>query len=220
MLLDKRVIRVVPLAVIFLGADGCKSLGLLDGAKPVEASRPVAGFEAVAITGGVTADVAVGGAFALKVEGNPALTRRVETRVEKGTLLVVARPRLEPKTAVRVRVVLPRLVGVSAHDGSTVTVGGVAGGTLVVRGAGGSRVVVAGTADLLECTLSDASRGDARELAVGSARVSLAGASRLDLRPRQVVSGEATGASKLAVWSKPKRVGVATRDGSSVTYVR
>jgi hypothetical protein len=115
--------------------------------------------------------------------------------------------------------VLPRLLRLQA-EAARVTVTGVKGRQLSVAGTGGSRIVVAGTADALECSLSGASRGDARELAVGSARVSLAGASRLDLRPRQSVSGEATGASKLAVWSKPKRVGVATRDSASVTYVR
>jgi hypothetical protein len=238
MQIDKRVIRILPLAAIFLGAGGCKSLGFHTG--KTAPAAPLAAFEAVTVTGGVTADITVGEELAVKVEGPSPQSRRVETRVEKGMLLVAARPALDPKAPpVRVRVTLPRLARVQvdgstvtvtagatprldivAREGSTVNVGGVKGGRLVVEGASRSRIVVAGAADVLECALSGASRGDARQLAVGSARVSLAEASRLDLRPRQAVSGEATGASKLAVWSKPKRVGVATRDGSSVTYVR
>jgi hypothetical protein len=216
MLAYRFVIRIVPLAVI-LGAGGCKSLGFVGGSRTA-ASRALTGFEAVDVTG-VTADIAVGEAFAVKVEGDAKVAGQVETRVEKDTLLVAARPGLDPKAPVRVRVVLPRLLRLQA-EAARVTVTGVKGRQLSVAGTGGSRIVVAGTADALECSLSGASRGDARELAVGSARVSLAGASRLDLRPRQSVSGEATGASKLAVWSKPKRVGVATRDSASVTYVR
>jgi len=212
MLAYRTVIRVLPVALL-LAAGGCQSLGLLGRAKAPAA--PLSGFEAVAVTG-VTTDIAVGEAFAVKVEGDANAARQVETRVEKDTLLVTARPGAAP---MRVRVALPRLARVEAQA-ARVTVTGVKGGRLSIAGAGGSRIVVAGTAETLECSLSGASRGDARELAVGSARISLAGASRLDLRPRHSVSGEATGASKLAVWSKPKRVGVATRDSASVTYVR
>jgi hypothetical protein len=235
---DNRLIRILPLAVTLLG--GCKSLGFHTGSKPVEATRKLAGFEAVTVAGGVAVDIALGDAFSVTVDAPPALAQKVETRVEKAMLLVAVRPRLDPKSGpVRVRVVMPRLTRVQveassvtvaageipqldvvAREGGIVNVGGVKAERLLVEGRGASRIVVAGAARTLECVLAGASRGDARDLAVGTARVSLAEASRLDLRPRQMVSGEATGASKLAVWGKPKRMGVATRDGSSVTFVR
>jgi hypothetical protein len=236
MLAHRFVIRVLLFTALFV--TGCRSLGFHAAAKPTASVRPVADFEAVTVTGSVAVDITVGGAFAVKVEGDQALARQVETRVAKQMLLVAAQ-RLDPKGAVRVKVVLPRLVRVQAdgarvavtagatpdldvvaRGGSTVTVGGVQGGRLAVEGASASRIVVTGTADVLECTLSGASRGDARALIVGSAKVKLAGASRLDLSPKRAVSGEATGASKLAVWGKPRRIGVATRDSASVTVVR
>jgi hypothetical protein len=138
----------------------------------------------------------------------------------------------------RVRVVLPALARVQAHGArvtvkaaaserleieaqkaSNVMVEGIAAQQLVVEAIEGSRVVLTGTAEALQCSLSQASRADARQLEVRTARVSVADASRLDLRPRAALSGEASGASRVAVWSKPRRVRVATRDASRVTYV-
>jgi hypothetical protein len=212
MLACRIVIRVLLLAAM-MGAGGCKTLGF-QGRARTSAASALAGFEAVEVTG-VTTEITVGDAFAVNVEGAKD-ARSIETRVKDGALLVSARG---PQAAAHVRVVLPRLARVRAQA-ARVTVAGVKSDHLTVEGDEGSRIVVAGTVDVLECTLAGASRADARELTVTSAQISLAGASRLDLRPERAVSGQATGASKLAVWSKPKRIKVATRDSATVTMVR
>jgi hypothetical protein len=228
---------VVSLALAVLGAGACKSLGFHDRA--AASTAKLSGFEAVTLAGGLTAEIAVGAEFSVTTDGDQALARQVKARVDDQTLVVA----LDPKAArgpVRVRIGLPALrrlqasdacrvtvtdaagqsLEVAARTGSTISVAGIDGGRLALDATGGSRIVVAGKADSVAVSLAGASRGDARALKVRTARVTLAGASRLDLRPQQAVSGEASGASKLAVWSRPKRIGVATSEDASVTYVR
>src|SRR5690242_18785495 len=80
----------VGLAVALLGAGGCKSFDFRNFLNRGKTAAPPAltGFEAVRIGPGVDADIAVGGAFAVTVGGDKALTRQVLARVEKQTLIV------------------------------------------------------------------------------------------------------------------------------------
>jgi len=215
---------------------GCKSLGL----DPASPARNLTGFDEVEVLGRLTAEISVGDRFLVTVTGDQKLARQVETRVEDQTLLVTTRQEGDTRLAerVRVRVVLPALARLQAHGarvtvtgaaterleveaqkGATVTVDAIAAQRLVVEAIEGSRVVLVGSAESFQCALAQASRADARQLEVRTARVSVADASRLDLRPRTALSGEASGASRVAVWSKPRRVRVATRDEARVTYV-
>ena len=230
---------VVVLAMAGLGvsASGCKSLGMFQRGQAAQPS--VAGFDSVQIGPGVTADISVGGDFALAIDADRALARQVTARVENQTL-VVSRPGVDPATAqpVHLRVVMPRLrrlevsgsrvalagaagpkLDIAAREHGTVNASAVDAGRLSLIASDGSRMVLAGVAQTLDVALSGGSRGDARQLLVRNARVNLGEASRLDLRPERTVSGKATGGSRLAVWSKPRRLGVATRDASDVAYI-
>jgi hypothetical protein len=223
------------LAVAMLGAGGCKSLGMFNRG---QAKPALAGFDGVQVGPGLSADISVGGAFAVTIDGDRAQVRQVLARVENQTL-VVTRTAGAVADPIQVRVVLPKLdrlqvdgarvavaaaagprLEIAARDHSTVTATALDAGRLLLTASDGSRVVLAGAAQTLEASLSGGSRGDARQLSLRNARVDLGQASRLDLRPERAVSGKATGGSRLAVWSKPKRVGVATRDASDVEYVR
>ena len=231
----------VGFAVAVLAAGGCKSLGnpLAVFKRGQQSPAPaLAGFEGVQIGPGVTADISVGGDFAVAIDGDRAAVREVAARVENENL-VVTRASASPQAPVHVRVALPKLRRLQV-DGSRVNVAGAAGprleiaardhstlnataldaGRLVLTARDGSRVVLAGAAQRLDVSMSGASRGDARKLSLRNARVDLGEASRLDLRPERTVSGKATGGSRLAVWSKPRRVGVATRDASDVNFIR
>jgi hypothetical protein len=234
-----RALTVLGLALA-VGAGACKSLGLGAHGKG-EVSPPLAGFDTIDVSGGLIVDITVGGAFAVAIDGDETLARLVDARVEKQTLVLAPRGKADAhaKEGAHVRVTLPELrrlevdasrVAVSgaggpklqiiARAGSTVNVAALEGSHLRLEATQGSRLVLAGAADTIDIALAGASRGDGRQLKVRTAKVDLAGASRLDLCPEQGVSGEAKGASKLAVWSSPKRMKVATRGASSVTYVR
>jgi hypothetical protein len=230
----------VGLALAVLGAGGCKSLGSLgmfNRGQQAAAQPALAGFEGVQIGPGVTADISVGGDFAVAIDGDRALVRQVATRVDKQDLVVTRTG--DDQTPVHVRVVLPKLrrlqvdgarvtvagaagprLEITARDHSTVTASALDAGRLVLTARDASRIVLSGAAQTLEASLSGGSRGDARQLALRNARVDLGEASRLDLRPERAVSGKATGGSRLAVWGKPRRVSVATRGAADVNYVR
>jgi hypothetical protein len=225
-------IGALALGLALCGSGGCRSLGLL---LHRQVAQPVAPFDTLEVSGPVVVEVAAGDRPALTVEG---AGEEVSSRVEEGTLF------LEGKTAdggapVSVRLTVPQLrrlvvaastakvtggigpdLDIAARRGASVTVANIEGGHVVVDGRGHSRITLAGTADTVAFSLFDDSRADGRQLKVGTAKVALAGASRLDLRPEKAVAGEATGHSRLEVWSKPRRLKVATRGAASVEYVR
>jgi hypothetical protein len=236
----RRLMTVTSLAALCLGAGGCKSLAFLHTRGAAAARPALAGFDSVQISGPLDAQLTVGEAFEVRIEGDRAATAKVNARLAERTLVVDA-PAAggAAKEAVKLRVTLPRLqnlkvdgarvaatgpfgatLEVSASHAGTVHIDGAGGGRLLVEALDGSRVVLAGTADALYFTLTGGSRGDARQLKVRTAKVSLAGASRLDLNPEQALSGKATGGSRVALWNKPKRVAVATRDASDINYVQ
>jgi hypothetical protein len=217
MLFRSRAIVVLSLAASL----GCQSLARLTHRQAVpEPPKALAGFNAVEISG-VPVDVMVGGAFEVAIPG--ALAQDLEARVESETLVITAKRILdharEAGDGPRVRVSLPELRRVTVN-GAEVAISGVTGRKLALEATGRSRLVVAGSVDGVDFRLANESRGDGRQLKVRTATVRLDGASRLDLRPDRAVSGEAKGASKLAVWSRPKRVGVAILDTSTISYVR
>jgi hypothetical protein len=203
MLLRSRVIIVLALATT-----SCGALGRLGRGKASEAPRALTGFDTVEVTG-VPVEIVVGPDAA--VEG----ARELEVRVQDHTLMLTRRASAD---GVRVRVTVPELRRL-AVTGSEVSVSGLAGGRVAVEATERGRVILEGAADAVDFVLESGSRGDARRLKVRTATVRLDGASRLDLRPDRAVSGEAKGASKLAMWSRPKRVGVATHDKSTISYV-
>jgi hypothetical protein len=222
--------------ITVFAAGGCASLGLRSRSNAPDAERTLTGFDAVEITGAVSAEIVEGPAFAVTLGAE----RAAEARVNGETLVVTAaRPAsAAARGGVTVRISMPVLrrlqvagarvvvkgtsaprLEIAAREAAVVNLEGTRAARLVIE-ARGSRMVVAGESDSVQLALAEASRVDARALKVRTAKVSLAGASRLDLRPDRLVSGNATGASMLAVWSQPKRVKVATRDRASVSYVR
>jgi hypothetical protein len=227
-----------------LGAGACKSLGL--GARAPNLVQPLAAFDAIEISEGVAATITVGGDPSVAVEPAAGRGGQLEARVVNGTLVLSNRQSSSQSGAgapasnkLHVRVVVPALrrlqvsgsevqldgpaaarLEIAARNASTVKIAGVRGVRLVLQASEGSRVAVAGTTNTLVADLSGGSRGDARELEVRTAKVHLDGACRLDLRPTRAITGEASGSSRLAVWSTPKRVKVATRGDSAVDYVR
>jgi len=198
-------------------------------------ARPLTAFDAVEVSGRLAVEVEVGGQPTLTL-APAATTDAVSSRIDKGTLYLETKATGDP---LAVQVTAPELrqlrvagatvkVGgdagpdlqIAVRGGGSVTVAAVSGGHLVVDASEHSRVTVAGAAETATFSLSAGSRGDGRQLGVRAAKVSLAGASRLDLRPEQTVNGRATGRSRLEVWSKPRRVRVATRGQATVEYVR
>lgn len=90
-------------------------------------TRNVRGFDSVGVEGNYRADVAVGSAYSVTVEGPDAA--RIRTRVEDGTLKVepVSRPWFgNPRYNAVVHVTLPRLETIAAARGAEVTA--IAGG--------------------------------------------------------------------------------------------
>jgi hypothetical protein len=229
----RRCTTALVLGFAGFGLGGCGSLAFLRHRATPGAARTLTAFDTVEISGRLAVDVEVGGQPTLALA---ATTDAVSSRIDKGTLYLDTKAAGDPLS---VQVTAPELrqlrvagatvkVGgeagpdlqIAVRDGGSVTVAAVTGGHLVVDAREHSRVTVAGAAETATFSLADGSRGDGRQLGVRTAKVSLSGASRLDLRPEQTVAGQAIGGSRLEVWSKPRRVKVATRGQSTVEYVR
>ncbi len=99
------------------------TLALIVLAAPAVAeTRDVSGFEAVNASGRFRVEIAVAADFNVTVEGPDA--RRIRTRLDGETLKIepVSRPWFgEPRYNATIRVSLPRLTGVAAARGASVT---------------------------------------------------------------------------------------------------
>ena len=176
-----------------------------------EQDRTVDAFTGVWVSDGVAAHVTIGSPQSVRVFADSNLVQSIETEVDPlvvgthlspdvGTtpvLRVWVSGQVDPTIPPSVVVTVPSLSFVRAQDGSTADVVGLASPGLRVEAASNGEVSVAGPGgDHLDVALTDGS-ADASAYPVGTAQVSLSGASRAEL-DAGLVTGTASGTSIVA----------------------
>lgn len=202
-------------------------------------TRPVEGFDAVEVGGGIDLEVRLGREYLVEVEseGDPA---EIVTELRDRTL-VVRRERSWSFFAwndddAAVHVTLPQLVALRASGGSDARAQGTfAGDKLEVAASGGSDVTIDVGVEELEATASGGSdlrlSGSARsarvhssggsdvnagELTAEEADVHSSGGSDLTIAVRSKIVGNASGGSDILYSGQPQTVDVDSSGGSDV----
>jgi hypothetical protein len=202
-------------------------------------TRPLTGFDAVHVGGGIDLELRQGSGFAVEVERDDDLAEIV-TEVSGSTLTI--RRRSSPRffdwsgDIGSVSVTLPSLVSLAASGGSDVVTEGtftsddleivasggseieidVAAGTLDAETSGGSDLTLTGTARSARVRSSGGSDLDASRLTAGEADVHSSGGSDLEIAVRDSIVGEASGGSDVTYSGEPRTVDVDTSGGSDV----
>jgi hypothetical protein len=207
-------------------AKGVLALGLLAASLPASAqnreTRPLAGFDAIAVGGGIDLFVRLGEEFRVEVETDGDLAEIV-TEVRDGTL-EIHRPRSVSRIFDwgddgAVHVTLPKLTALRASGGSDVRGEGTfSGDRLELVASGGSDLAIDVAVDTLHATVSGGS--DARLAgSARSARLHTSGGSDLDASGLSVVEAEirGSGGSDVEVSVSYKLVARAS-GGSDIIY--
>jgi hypothetical protein len=203
-------------------------------------TRPLEGFDAIEVGGGINLSLRQGERFVVEVVAEENLDEIV-TEVRGGTLEIRRKQSLGffdwGDDHGSVNVTLPKLTALHASGGSDVTTEGtfaaealavgasggsevtiaVAAGTLVVEASGGSDMRLSGTARSARVQSSGGSDLDASRLEAEEAEVESSGGSDLAIAVRDKIVANASGGSDITYSGNPSSVNVNTSGGADVT---
>jgi hypothetical protein len=216
------------------------TLASLPAAAQVE-TRPLEGFDSIAVGGGIDLTLRQGANFRVEVTADDGDLADIVTEVSGGKL-EIRRPRtaglFQWGDAGSVDVTLPKLLALTASGGSEVeTEGTFSGDTLEVSASGGSDMVieiavatleltasggadlrVSGTAGTARVQSSGGSDLNASGLTVGEADVQSSGGSDLSIAVTDSLTANASGGSDISYTGQPRTVNVNSSGGGGVSH--
>jgi hypothetical protein len=204
-------------------------------------SRPLTGFDAIEVGGGIDLFVRKGDSFVVEVAASEENAAKIVTEVVGKTLQIKRKGSLNFfhwGELGSVYVTLPVLVSLDASGGSDVKAestfasddlrvgasGGsdvtidVAAGALHVEASGGSDMRLSGTARSAHFESSGGSDLNASALTTDEADVDSSGGSDLAIAVRQKITGEASGGSDVTYTGAPGSVNVSTSGGAELHH--
>jgi hypothetical protein len=205
-------------------------------------SRPLSGFDAVEVGGGIDLLLRQGASFAVTVHADDGELADIVTEVDGKTLQIHRKNSFNffhwGDQHGSVEVTLPTLVSLSAGGGSDVTAQGtftsdklhvsasggsdveidVAAGSLDAETSGGSDLRLTGSARSARVRSSGGSDLNARDLTVDEADVDSSGGSDLAIAVREKIVGSASGGSDITYTGQPSVVDVDTGGGAELHH--
>jgi hypothetical protein len=218
----------IAFTLVAAGISGCGRLyddgisapslvGTVGSGRFVTESRPVRGFDAIAVMAGGRAIVTLSDIESLDVTAEDNILPLVESTVVNGTLTLGFRPGAGSLSSrgVTYHIGMRSMRGFNAAAGSAIEAHGIDTAALDVRLSAGSTFVGSGSADRLELELSAGSRVDAPALRSRVTTVTLSAGSTALVRVSDLLSGHASAGSQLTYLGNPE-VQVQTSAGSTV----
>jgi hypothetical protein len=205
-------------------------------------TRPLTGFDAIEVGGGIDLFVRKGDGFVVEVEASQEDAAKIVTEVV-GSTLRIGREKtswgsFDWGDLGSVHVTLPALVSLDASGGSDVEAEGtfssdklhvgasggsdvtidVAAGELDIDASGGSDLRISGSARSARVESSGGSDLNASALTADEADVESSGGSDLRIAVRQKIVGDASGGSDVTYTGQPTTVNVDTSGGAEVHH--
>lgn len=206
------------LALIALG--GCsfdnfhKTSG--SGAMKLE-KRNVPAFTAVNISGAYEVEIVVQKEQSLEIEGDDNLLPLIKTEVRDGVLEINNEKSFNTKHALRVRISVPQLKGISTSGASEMVVSNVKSDEFNIDTSGASNIKVSGETKTLALEMSGAGDVDTRELRAEKVTVNSSGAAGADVYASEDLRVDASGAGHINYYGNPKNVSEDVSGAASVS---
>lgn len=202
-------------------------------------SRPLTGFDAIAVGGGIDLILRKGDAFVVEVAASEDEAAKIVTEVVGKTLQIKRKSSFfDWGDGGTVYVTMPTLVSLDASGGSDVKTEGtfasdslrivasggsdltidVAAGALDVEASGGSDLRLSGSARSARVQSSGGSDLNASALTADEADVDSSGGSDLTIGVRQKIVGDASGGSDVTYSGTPSSVNVNTSGGAEIHH--
>jgi hypothetical protein len=204
-------------------------------------SRPLTGFDAIEVGGGIDLFVRKGDGFVVEVEASEKDAAKIVTEVVGRTLQIKRESSFDFfnwSELGSVHVTLPTLVSLRASGGSDVEAEGtfssdnlrigasggsdvtidVTAGELDIDASGGSDVRISGSARSARVDSSGGSDLNASALTADEADVDSSGGSDISIAVRQRIVAEASGGSDITYSGEPGSVSVNTSGGAEIRH--
>jgi hypothetical protein len=177
------------------------------------------GFSKVATSAGVAAEIAVGGAYAVRAEGPAEALALLDIRKDGDKLKIGRKPNTDSwgrSDRVTVYVTMPALVALDASSGSHVSAEGVAGGPFEISASSGAHGAVSGRCDGLRVDVSSGAHVKAESLLCKMAKAQASSGAHAAIYASDNVSADASSGGHIRVHGDPKSVNQETSSGGRV----
>ena len=196
--------RYAWMGLVLLGA--CWQPGVQGSGHAKTELRSATGFQAVEVSGALTAEVSIAAEPRVEIGGDDNLLALIDTEVHGEVLAIRSRGNMRSVTPLVIRVWAPALTAVRVEGASAVTVHGVRGDQITLEASGASKLEVDGAVRDLVAEASGASTLALARLSAGTARASAGGASTVVLDVTRELTAHASGASTVCYSGDPASV--------------
>jgi hypothetical protein len=179
--------------------------------------RNVPAFTAVNISGAYEVEIVVQKEQSLEIEGDDNLLPLIKTEVRDGVLEINNEKSFNTKHALRVRISVPQLKGISTSGASEMVVSNVKSDEFNIDTSGASSIKVSGETKTLALEMSGAGDVDTRELRAEKVTVNSSGAAGADVYASEDLRVDASGAGHVNYYGNPKNVSEDVSGAASVS---
>lgn len=209
-------------AIALFAAAGAASLSAVTLAHAETQSYDFSGFTVIDASAGVDVEVAVGGDYSVRAEGEPEALERL--RIEReGNALEIGRTRdrsfFSPgrKWNVTVYVSMPELDGVDASSGADVVASGIDAGDFDASVSSGADATLSGRCATIRADGSSGADLNAGELKCENAIADVSSGADLTLFASQSLEADASSGGDITVYGSPKNTNIDKSSGGGVS---
>lgn len=211
--------RAIALLALVAALGGCQLFhkGPSGSGKIKVEKRSVSGFKAVNVSGAYEMEIVAQQEPGLEIEGDDNLLPRVRTEVKDGVLDIYNDESYSTKTAIRLRISVPQLDGVSTSGASDIVVSNVKSDDFNVSTSGAGTLKISGFAKALDLQISGAGQVDTKDLRAERVSVNSSGAAEADVYASEDLRVSASGAGTVNYYGDPKNVSENVSGGASIS---
>lgn len=213
--------RAIILLALVAALGGCHWGGFREGTsgsgKEKVEKRSVSGFKTVNVSGAFEVEIVAQKEPGVEVEGDDNLLALVRTEVKDGVLDIYNEKPYETRSAIRVRISVPQLDGVSSSGASDMVVTGVKSDGFNISTSGAGSLKISGEAKAFDLEMSGAGEVDAKDLRAEKVSVHSSGAAEATVYASEDLRVSASGAGSVNYYGDPKNVSENVSGGASIS---
>lgn len=173
--------------------------------KTVSEVRTIGAVTEAKIDGAFHVTIALGQGASLVLEADENILPLIKTEVSGERLRIFPDGSFSTRTAVKVKLSLPKLFALSTAGSSTIAASGFDQESFEIHLSGSSKVTLAGKVHTFAGTLSGAGNLNAEPLDADAVSIDISGAGRCSTTAHRSVAAEVSGAGVIAVHGNPRQ---------------
>lgn len=209
------------LSLMLLAVSGCGyhhfSGGTSGSGKMKVEKRTVPAFSAVNLSGAYEVEIVAQKEQSLEIEGDDNLLALVKTEVNNGVLDIFNERSFSTKHAIRLRISVPQLDGLSTSGASDIVASGIKTDAFEIGTSGAGSLKVTGETKKLLIEMSGAGEVDTKDLRAENVSVMSSGAANAEVYASEELRVSASGAGNVDYYGDPKNVSEDVSGAASIS---